>query len=146
MDFLMDNLWALWLIIAAVMLFIEVTTTALVSIWFVFGAVATAVIASFWDNFVAQVIIFFLLSGVFLLLFRNLYKKKLKAGDRSKELNYSLIGKIGTVVDRITVNEGKVLIGDVYWKAVSDDNKEIPQDTVIVVSGENGTTLKVHAK
>lgn len=52
MEFFVDNLWVLWLVVAAVMLLIEISTAALVSIWFVFGAVVTAVIASFWDNFI----------------------------------------------------------------------------------------------
>ena len=46
MEFFVDNLWVLWLVVAAVMLLIEISTAALVSIWFVFGAVVTAVIAS----------------------------------------------------------------------------------------------------
>ena len=88
MDFLIDNLWVLWLIVGAVMLLIEVSTAALVSIWFVFAAVLTAVVASFWDNFIAQVILFFVLSGAFLLLFRNVYKKKLQNGKASDVSDY----------------------------------------------------------
>ena len=119
MDFLIDNLWVLWLIVGAVMLLIEVSTAALVSIWFVFAAVLTAVVASFWDNFIAQVILFFVLSGAFLLLFRNVYKKKLQNGKASDVSDYSLLGKTATVSETVTPYEGKVLVGDVFWRAVS---------------------------
>ena len=133
MEFFVDNLWVLWLVVAAVMLLIEISTAALVSIWFVFGAVVTAVIASFWDNFIAQVILFFVFSGVFL-------------GRDSKELNYSLIGKTASVVEKVTQYGGKVIVGDVYWRAVCETGTEIPEGTVVVVIEEDGTTLKVKTK
>jgi len=145
-EFFVDNLWVLWLVVAAVMLLIEISTAALVSIWFVFGAVVTAVIASFWDNFIAQVILFFVFSGVFLFLFRNMYKKKLAIGRDSKELNYSLIGKTASVVEKVTQYGGKVIVGDVYWRAVCETGTEIPEGTVVVVIEEDGTTLKVKTK
>lgn len=145
-DFLLDNLWILWLIVAAVMLLIEISTAALVSIWFVFGAVVTAVVASFWDNFVAQVILFFVFSGLFLVLFRNMYKKKLKIGQASKKLNYSLVGRTATAVEHITQYDGKVLVGDVYWRAVCEEDAEIPKGAIVTVLEEDGTTLKVKAK
>lgn len=112
----------------------------------VFGAVVTAVIASFWDNFIAQVILFFVFSGVFLFLFRNMYKKKLAIGRDSKELNYSLIGKTASVVEKVTQYGGKVIVGDVYWRAVCETGTEIPEGTVVVVIEEDGTTLKVKTK
>lgn len=145
MDFLMNNLWVFWLIVAAVMLLIEVSTAALVSIWFVFGAIVTAVVASFWDHFIAQVILFFVFSGLFLVLFRNLYKKKLKIGQASKDLNYSLVGKTASAAEKITQYEGKVIVGDVFWKAVCEAGTEIPKGSVVTVLEEDGTTLKVKA-
>ena len=146
MDFLIDNLWVLWLIVGAVMLLIEVSTAALVSIWFVFAAVLTAVVASFWDNFIAQVILFFVLSGAFLLLFRNVYKKKLQNGKASDVSDYTLLGKTATVSETVTPYEGKVLVGDVFWRAVSEDGTELPKGTVVSITGQDGTTLKVKAK
>ena len=146
MDFLIDNLWVLWLIVGAVMLLIEVSTAALVSIWFVFAAVLTAVVASFWDNFIAQVLLFFVLSGAFLLLFRNVYKKKLQNGKASDVSDYSLLGKTATVSETVTPYEGKVLVGDVFWRAERDDGTELPQGTVVSMTGQEGTTLKVQAK
>lgn len=146
MDFLADNLWVLWLIIAAVMLLIEISTAALVSVWFVFGAVATAIVASFWDSFIGQVIFFLALSGVFLVLFRKLYQKRLERHQESEGLNYSLAGRTATAAEDITQYDGKVLIGDVYWKATCAAGTEIPKGSVVTVTEESGTMLKVERK
>lgn len=146
MDFLMDNLWVLWLIVAAVMLVVEISTAALVSIWFVFGAVLTAIIAAFWDSFVAQVILFFVVSAIFLIVFRSMYKSKLKAGEASRKLDYSLIGRTASAAEEITQFDGKVLISDVYWKAICEDGVPIPNGSIVTVIGEDGTTLKVKKK
>ncbi len=147
-DFAVEHLWVLWLAVAAVMLFIEIGTAALVSIWFVFGAVVTAIAAVFVDSFAVQVVLFFVFSGVFLVLFRNMYKKKLGVGEDSKKLNYSLIGKTASAAEQITRDGGKVLVGDIYWRAVCEceTDPEIPEGTRVIITGEDGTTLRVRKK
>ena len=50
MEFITDNFWIVWLAVAGIMLVVEMNTTALVSIWFVMGAVASAVVSFFLKN------------------------------------------------------------------------------------------------
>ena len=141
MEFLAENLWIVWLIVAAVLLVVELNTTALVSIWFVLAAIVTAIIAPFWDNIIAQVIIFFVLSAVFLILFRKLYKNKIQ-GKYDTDVEYTPVGKLAVTEETVTKHEGKVRVDGVFWKAVCDEAEISPGTTVSVVSAE-GTTLKV---
>ena len=72
MEFITDNFWIVWLAVAGIMLVIEMNTTALVSIWFVMGAVASAVVSFFLKNIPVQIIIFLGISFFCLFLFRLL--------------------------------------------------------------------------
>lgn len=58
MEFITDNFWIVWLAVAGIMLVVEMNTTALVSIWFVMGAVASAVVSFFLKNIPVQIVIF----------------------------------------------------------------------------------------
>lgn len=39
-----------------------------------------------------------------------------------------------------------MLVGDVFWRAVSEDGTEIPKGAVVSITGQDGTTLKVKVK
>lgn len=146
MDFMIDNLWVLWLIIAAVMLFIEISTSALVSIWFVISGVLTAVLAAFVDSFNWQLAFFFVCSAVLLFTLRGYYKKKMYKESNDEELKYSMVGKTATAAENINKHSGKVLLGDVYWRAVCEGEDEIASGTKVTVASEDGTTLIVRAE
>lgn len=141
LDFFTENLWIAWLIVAAVMLIIEINTAALVSIWFVFSAILTAVISLFIENIISQVIIFFALSALFLVIFNKIYRKKGKI-QSDNDVEYTPVGKLAVAENIITKTDGKVCLGDVYWKAVCDKN-EIQAGTKVKVVSVNGTTLTV---
>lgn len=131
--------WVFWLIIATIALVAEVSTTALISIWFVPSALISALISVFTDNFAIQLVVFIILSGIFLYVFRNVYKKYIK---KSRETAEDLvIGKVGKTVEDTSKTSGKVLIGDIYWKARSE--KDIPKATEVRVTEVNGTTVIV---
>lgn len=146
MDFIINNLWVLWLIVAAVMLLIEISTEALVSIWFVISGVLTAILAAFVGNFAIQAAFFFVCSAVLLFTLRGLYKKKIYKEDTDEELKYSMVGKTATAAENINKHSGKVLLGDVYWRAVCEGDNEIVNGTKVTVVAEDGTTLIVCAE
>ena len=75
----MDKLFcpASWIILAAVMIIIEIITLGLSSIWFAAGAIGSAITAAFDGPEWLQVVVFVVVSTVFLLLLKPLAKKKL---------------------------------------------------------------------
>lgn len=141
-DYLAENLWILWCLAAAVFLLVELATTALVSVWFIPSAVICAIISVFWHSFIAQVVIFLVLSGIFLYLCRKYYKPSAKK--KLGEANELLVGKIGIADTDINSLSGTVTVGDVYWRAVSDS--KIPKGAAVEVTNVNGTVLKVIIK
>lgn len=139
--FFRDNLWLAWLIVAGIFLLVEIETTALVSLWFVLGAVVSAGIAVFFDNIILQLAIFFVSSFLFLMIFRYLYKGKLKAND-NENIDYTPVGKVAIVCQEINNFDGKVKVDDVYWKAICK-NGEIYVGEKVKISSISGTTLIV---
>lgn len=140
-DFILSNKWAAWLVAGLVFLIIELSTTALVSIWFVPSAVITAVCSLFIKSIYLQVLIFVALSVVFLFLSKKLYKKHKSEAEDASTL---MIGKTAVAVQRINQDDGKVLVGDIYWRAVSDE--DIGENDTVTVKSVNGTTLVVSKK
>lgn len=138
-EFITNNLWTLWLSLSVLFLIAEALTAGLISIWFVPGAVFSAIASVFTDNFIIQLIVFLITSSVFLFLCKKFYK-----GDKATRLaepNDLLIGKNGITKSNVNSIDGKVLIGDIYWKAVSDEEIEIGEH--ITVTGVNGTVVTV---
>ena len=103
-----------WVVLAVVMLVLELMTTALVSIWFVPSALLTAVLSLVWKSIPGQIVVFLVLSGVSLWLFRKLYRNRRK--DRADEVDADnrLVGRVGTVTEPVSALGGTVLVGDVY--------------------------------
>ncbi len=138
-EFFADNLWVLWCVAAAAFMIIELLTTALVSMWFVPSAVICAIISVFWDNFLAQVVIFFVLSFIFLLLCKKYYKPDSK---KLAEANELMVGRMGIAETEINSLDGRVIVGDVHWRAVCEG--KINPGSRVTVSQVNGNILKVN--
>ena len=62
-----------------------------------------------------------------------------------KDPNEALIGKTATATSDINEDDGKVLVGDVYWRAVATTGKIASGETVRIKS-VSGTTLTVEKK
>lgn len=144
MDFIMNNYWALWLAVGFFFLILELATVALVSIWFVPAAVIASIFSLFVDNFVIQASVFAVFSIVFLVLFKTIYNKyhKNKNSDVNKET--SLVGSTAKTVADTDGFGGKVIVGDVYWRAVSEDGDTIDKDEIVTIKFVDGTTLVVN--
>ena len=141
MEIILAYSWVFWIAVAIVALIIEVNTAALVSIWFVPSAICAAVLSLVFDNFAIECLAFFILSVIFLIISRTVYKKYIKPtpdeGDKSLT-----DGRHGKTVEVTGPESGKVIIGDVYWKAKTE-GETISEDTDIVVIKSEGTTLTV---
>lgn len=131
-----------WLIIAVVCGLIEAGTIALVSVWFVFGAVVSFFVALiFPESVLFQIFVFILFSILSLVFIRPVAKKYVDKYTRGGNIN-SKVNKTGVVVQEIKKGEkGRVKIGDVEWLAVSD--KDISEGTKVRVTNVDGNTLCV---
>ncbi|MCH5170870.1 MAG: NfeD family protein [Oscillospiraceae bacterium] len=143
MEFFLQNLWAMWIVVGIFFLVIELCTTALISIWFVPAAGITALLSLIIPKVSWQIAIFALLSAVFMILFKKLYKSKIKKTEDDVKPETSLIGKSGVTQEPTGVHGGRVKCGDVYWRAVSEDGNIIDAGETVIITSVNDTTLVV---
>lgn len=143
MQYLLENLWALWIAVGIFFLVVELCTTALVSIWFVPAAGITAVLSHTIPSFGWQLIIFILLSAVFMLLFRKIYIRRMKKNTDDVKPETKLIGKYAVTQEKTDSHDGRVKCGDIYWRAVSESGETISAGEKVIITGVDDTTLVV---
>ncbi len=137
-------MFAAWFITFVVLLFIEIVTVNLVSIWFAIGAVAAMITASFTDSLLIQIIVFTIVSAVVLLLTKPIVKK-LRKSDIEATNSDMVVGKEAIVTKKITKdNYGEVKVLGKYWTACG--NKIIKEDERVIVKGIDGVKLIVEKK
>ncbi len=139
MEYILSNMWLVWTAIGILLLLVEISTPNLVAIWFVPSAVVTAIASLVVDSIYLQIALFVVLSAVCLALSKKVYKRIKKTEEVNP--NDRLIGTTAKVVETVSQSDGKVLIGDVYWRAICDEQVDIGE--VVVVKEINGTTLVV---
>lgn len=144
MEYLAQNPWIAWLAVAVFFLVVEMLTTTLVSIWFVPAAIIVCLLTFVIDSVVWQIAIFVVLSAVFMVVARKIYKKHIKKPVDDVDQNEKLLGKTVTATEDINANGGRVLVGDIYWKAVSENGETIPKGETVVIKSVNGTTLVIN--
>lgn len=133
-----------WVIVAAVALVVEIISLGLSSIWFTGGGIVAAIIGYAGGPLWLQITAFIIVSTILLLIMRPLAKKHLAIGQEKTNTD-SLIGrteKILTTVDN-GAGTGMLKLGDVEWRAVSEDGSVIPEGTLVVIQKIEGTKLFV---
>ena len=138
-------MWIIWLSLFVVMLVVEASSPALVSIWFSFGALI-ALIVSFIPDVAwwIQVIIFVAISIAALLALRPILRRYFKRNNYNTNID-SFTGKRGYVIEDISfLKPGAVKIGDVSWTAIpAKQDEKILENEVIEVVAVNGNKLMV---
>lgn len=135
----------LWLMLFIVFLIFEIATLGLTTIWFAGGA-----FISFWMSivgmgFIAQLVVFFLVSFILLFTTRPLAAKYLNKGTTRTNVE-ELIGKKVKVSETIdNINEmGHVMINGVEWLArAQHDGMVIQAGTFVRVMEINGVKVIV---
>lgn len=140
-----NYMWIIWLALFVIMLLIEASGPALVSVWFSFGALI-ALIVSFIPEvpWWVEVIVFVVISIATLLALRPILKRFYKRNNINTNID-SFTGKRGYVIEDITfLKPGAVKIGDVSWTAIpANKDQTILEDEVIEVVAVRGNKLIV---
>lgn len=115
----METAQIVWLVLVAVLVIVEASTVALVSIWFCLGAVVALIIALFWPQaIIAQVVVFVVVSAAMLLLLRPI-ARKLMPKKRQPTNADAKIGRLAQVTDAIYPGRfGRVKVDGLTWAAV----------------------------
>lgn len=139
-----ENMILIWLLLLVAFAVIELVTTQLISIWFA-GASLVALILNFTGfGITAQIVCFFIVSIILLLITYPLYHKYIKKDIVPLNAN-SLIGELGVVVVEINNLEavGQVKIKGQIWSAKSLDNNIIKVNSEVKVEKIEGVHLIV---
>ncbi len=120
-----------WIAVAIVMALVEALSLGFITIWFVVGAVAALIAQLLGFSFVAQIVVFLVVSIAFLLLVRPY---ALKHRNKGASAEPSLVGKTARVIVPISADgmNGRVETSDgVCWTARSANGEAIPDGTQV---------------
>lgn len=136
-----------WLIVLAVLIFIEILTLGLTTIWFAGGALVAFTVSLFFDNLLLEIILFIVVS-LALLYFTRPFVIKYFNPKRTKTNYEGVIGKDALVtitIDNLNAN-GQVIVDGQEWTARSLEGDIIEKDTLVKVHGISGVKLLVSIK
>ena len=139
----LDLTLTFWGTLAAVFVIVELMTTALVSIWFVVGAVAAFIAACFDTSLLLQCYIFIGVLAVAFLLTRPFVRRVHPPVTPTN--SDMLVGQTGLVTTDIDPSKsiGRVKIQNLSWQAASSDGSVVPAGTTVKVDRISGVTLYV---
>ena len=75
---------------------------------------------------------------------RKIYNKHIKKPVDDVDQNEKLLGKTATIAEDTNGVYGRVLVGDIYWKAVSENGDIIPKGETVKIKSVNGTSLVIN--
>ena len=134
----------LWLLILAILIFIEIITLGLTTIWFAGGALVAFVISLFYDNLLLELILFLVVSMVLLYFTRPLVLKYFNP-KRTKTNYEGVIGKVALVtatIDNMNAT-GQVVVEGQEWSAKAMEDVIIQKDEKVRIHGITGVKLIV---
>ena len=130
-----------WMIIFLALIFLELFTVNLVSIWFAVGALASFILSYWVSDMTWQIIIFVSVSILSLLLTRK-FVVKVRGKEIEKTNLDRVIGQIGIVTEEITKLEpGEVKVDGKRWSAIS--SKKISVGSKVEILSIDGVKLNV---
>ena len=144
-DYLLQNMWQVWAVIAVVCLILELSSGDFFIICFSIGAVAAIVSAVLGLSIYWQILIFALFALLSVLFVRPVALRYLHKNDPNRASNAdALLGRTGRVTEAIRAGQnGYVQIDGDQWRAVSQT--DIPVGTTVRVVGRESTIITVEA-
>lgn len=135
------NLTLTWLIIFIFLIFVEIATVNLVSIWFAIGAIASCILSIYVDNLIIQLGCFVITSTICLILTKSIISKIKNHKITPTNLD-RVIGDIGIVTEDLDeFNNGEVKVDGKTWTATSKETLKV--GTKVKIVSLNGVKLNV---
>lgn len=140
--------WALWLIIAIVLVALEFVTAGFVMILFAIGALVAAVVAAITDSLAIQVLVFTIVAFIAVIMGRPILHKYFEINKEVKKSTVdALIGVKGIVTSEISENNyGLVKVNGDTWSAASFEGNTLSVGTEVIVNSVDGVKLVVSQK
>ena len=145
-DYIMQNLWQMWAVVAVICLILELTAGDFFIFCFAIGAVGAAIDAGLLGNGIyAQLFVFVVITLLSLFYVRPFAKRYLHKGEDKRISNAdALLGRQGRVVETIVAGGyGRVQIDGDIWKAVTLGDADIPECSNVTVIDRESTIITV---
>ena len=132
----------IWIAVFAVALIWEIISLGLTSIWFCGGAIVASIAGFMGANYYVQIVLFIVVSAVLLIALRPIAKKKLIVSGAPTNIDRNIGSKV-KILETVNPSEGTGLIkiGDVEWRAVSEDGRVISKDSFAEITKIEGTKV-----
>ena len=139
----MDYMVFIWLAVVVMALVCEGLTTALVSIWFVPGALISIVLATLEVEVWIQTLTFFAVSVVCVVIFQSFFRKKLRRVKKTATNLDRLIGETAIVTERVDNlrSLGCVKVNGQLWSARSESGDIIDDGEIVEIIAVSGVKL-----
>lgn len=133
-----------WLILFVLFLIFEALTVAITSIWFAAGSLAALACSMLGGPLWLQIVLFFLVSILSLILTKPLVKKYVNSNAVATNFD-RIIGMEAVVTEEIDnlKAQGSVLVDGKVWTARSADNSVIEKDSIVRACKIDGVKLIV---
>lgn len=139
MDWTMIIFWA---VVALGALFIDITTSSFMFVWFAVGAIAAIIAMLFNASVVVQVIIFVAVTAVSMAVGYPIVKKTIKKTvSKTLTMEEAYIGKEFTIEEDIDV-KSKIKFQGIYW-TVKNVGKPLKKGELVQVVGIEGNKLLI---
>ena len=147
-DYLAQHLWQMWAVLAVICLILELTAGDFFIICFSIGAVFAALSAMIGGGIYVQLAVFALFTLISLFWVRPFAQRYLHKGEDNRVSNAdALLGRQGRVVETVKANGyGRVQIDGDVWKAVTNEDADIPEGVNVTVVGRESTIITVEAQ
>ena len=144
-EYLAQNLWQMWAVIAVVCLILELTAGDFFIICFSIGAVFAAITAAVGGGIYLQLLTFAVFTLISLFWVRPFAQRYLHKGEDNRVSNAdALLGRQGRVVETVKADGfGRVQIDGDVWKAVTNETADIPEGSNVRVVGRESTIITV---
>lgn len=146
-EWIEENWWAVWAILAAGLAVSEMVTLDLTLLMLASGALAGAATALVFPGAIwAQVLVAVIVSVLMLGLLRPKMLKRLHKGPGYRSSVEQLLGSSGRTVREVTASGGEVKVHGEVWSARSYDGESIAEGIEVEVFEIDGVTLVVYPK
>lgn len=144
LDWIITNIWLLWLVLFLVLAVVEMLTLDLFFIMLSMGALAGLVASFATGSFFIQAIVFCIVALAMILFVRPVALRHLRKGPPEQRSNIDrLIGEMALTLEPVSTASGIVKIGGDTWSARTASGSEIPAGRKVSVTRIEGATAIV---
>lgn len=135
-------MWAIWLIVAGILLVLEMMTMTFYLLWLFIGSLVAAVVALVAPEAYFWQVVAGCLVALVLTVFTKPLSRKFRTAKGFKDIGTELVGKQGIVVEPIEPGQyGIVKVGGDSWSAKA--NVPIGRDEKVRVLKRSSTIIEV---